>query len=84
MAPESGKYLLTATVVTVQRGQKFMLAVNQPTSPIEIPVPYTTGKWEATAPVEVSLVKGSNVIYLALQDGSRGVSIKQFNLTPVK
>jgi hypothetical protein len=84
MAPKAGKYLLTATVVTVQRGQKFMLAVNQPTSPIEIPVPYTIGKWDTTAPVEVSLVKGSNFIYFALQDGSRGVSIKQFNLTPVK
>jgi hypothetical protein len=84
MVPESGKYQLTATLVTVQQGQKLMVAANEPANPIEIPVPYTMGKWQATQPVEVNLVKGANLLYLALQEGSRGVSIRNFMLTPVR
>jgi hypothetical protein len=34
--------------------------------------------------VAVSLVTGKNVIRFALTDGSRGVTIKEFTLTPVK
>jgi hypothetical protein len=30
------------------------------------------------------LVKGANVLHFALQDGSRGVTLKDFTLTPVK
>lgn len=81
-APTAGKYALTALVVTAQEGQKFLLAANDPKAPIEIAVPYTIGKWEQTKPVEVTLVKGTNVLHLALQDGSRGVTIKQLTLKP--
>ena len=55
-----------------------------PKQPIEIAVPYTVGKWQQTKPVEVSLVKGKNVLRFARPDGSRGVTIKEFTLTPVK
>jgi hypothetical protein len=34
--------------------------------------------------VEISLVNGKNVLRFALTDGSRGVTIKEFTLTPVK
>ena len=83
-APGAGKYAFSALVVTAQQGQKFMLAVNEPTNPLGIAVPYTIGKWEPTTPVEVTLAKGRNTIYLALVDGSRGVSVRNFTLTPVK
>lgn len=83
-APRAGKYALSAQVVTVQQGHKLMLAVNEPTNPIEIKVPYTLGKWEPTTAVEVTLAKGRNTIHLALLDGSRGVSIRNLTLTPVK
>ena len=79
-APSAGKYALSALVVTAQEGQKFLVAPNDSKAPIEIAVPYTIGKWEQTKPVEVTLVKGTNVLHLALQDGSRGVSVKQFTL----
>jgi hypothetical protein len=82
--PESGAYAFAAQLATVQRGQKFMIAANEPTHPIEIEVPYTIGKWELTKPVEISLAKGRNVIFVALHDGSRGVTVKRFTLTPVK
>lgn len=82
--PRAGKYTLAAKVVTVQEGQKFLLAMNDGNSPIEIAVPYTIGKWQQTQPVEVSLVNGRNVIHFSLKEGSRGVSLKELTLTPAK
>jgi hypothetical protein len=83
-APRAGKYALTARVVTAQEGQKFRLAANDAKAPVEIAVPYTLGKWQQTQPIEISLVNGKNVLHFTLQDGSRGVTIKEFTLTPVK
>ena len=83
-APSAGKYALSVLLVTVQQGQKLVVAANDPKAPIEIAVPYTIGKWQQTKPVEVTLAKGGNVLHCALQAGSRGVTIKEFTLTPVK
>lgn len=83
-APSAGKYALSIRLVTVQQGQKFLVAANEPKSPVEIQVPYTVGKWQETEPVEVVLTKGANTLYLALQDGSRGVTVKEFILTPTR
>jgi hypothetical protein len=83
-APVAGKYALSARVVTVQEGHRAMAALNDPKSPLELAIPYTVGKWQPTRPVEVVLVKGTNVLYFALQEGSRGVTLKDFTLTPVK
>lgn len=83
-APAAGTYLLSARVVTVQVGHKAMLAVNDPKSPVELAIPYTLGKWQPTKPLEVTLNKGSNTLYFVLQDGSRGVTLKDFTLVPVK
>jgi hypothetical protein len=82
-APRAGKYALTARVVTVQEGQKFLLSANDAKAPVEIAVPYTIGLWQPTKPVQLSLANGKNVLHFALQDGSRGVTIKEFTLTPV-
>ena len=51
---------------------------------MEVAVPYTIGMWQQSNPVEVVLVKGRNVLQIALKEGSRGVAIKDFTLTPVK
>ena len=83
-APQSGRYALSAWVTTVQEGQIFSFAVNSNKSPLELPVPYTIGMWQQTKPVEVTLERGHNTLYVELKDGSRGVSIKEFTLTPVK
>lgn len=82
-APRAGKYALTARVATVHEGQKFLFAANDPKAPAEVAVPYTIGMWQQSPPVEVTLVKGQNVVHVALKDGSRGVAIKEFKLTPV-
>ena len=83
-APNAGKYMLTARVVTAQEGQKFQFAANDAKSPVEIAVPYTIGMWQQTQPVEIALVNGKNVLHFTLQDGNRGVTIKEFALTPMK
>jgi hypothetical protein len=82
--PRAGKYMLTARVATVQTGQKFLVTTAEAKAPVEIEVPYTLGKWQPTQRVEVSLASGKNVLHLALQDGSRGVTLKDLALTPVK
>lgn len=82
--PAPGMYLMTARVVTVQEGQKFQLKWNDAKTPIEIAVPYTLGKWQQTPPLEVSLAAGKNTLNFTLANGSRGVTIKEFVLTPVK
>ena len=84
-APQAGKYLLSARVATLQEGQKFRFAANGGVRPsAEVSVPYTIGMWQPTKPIEVSLVGGQNVLNFELKEGSRGVAIKQFTLTPVK
>jgi len=83
-APHAGKYALAARVVTAQEGQKFLVQANDAKEPVGIAVPYTCGQWQQTPPVELSLVSGRNVLHFALQDGSRGVTIKELTLTPVK
>ena len=83
-APQAGKYALTARVVTLQEGQKFLFAANDAKQPVEAAVPYTVGLWQQTKPVEVLLVRGKNVVSFAVKDGSRGVTVKDFTLTPVR
>lgn len=82
--PFSGKYLLTAKVATVQKGQYFLFGVNDSKQPIETAVPYTIGMWQQMEPIEVSLNKGRNTLHFELKEGSRGVTIKEFTLTEVK
>jgi len=83
-APQAGKYALAARVVTVQSDQKLMLAANDAKEPVEIAVPYTLGRWEHTKPVEIALVKGQNVLRFTRPAPSRGLTIKDFTLTPVR
>ena len=83
-APRAGNYALTARVVTVQEGQQFKVQANADKASAEIAVPYTCGAWQQTKPIVLALVSGKNVLHFSVQDGSRGVSIKDFTLTPVK
>jgi hypothetical protein len=83
-APQSGKYQLTAKVATVQDGQIFILSANNDKQTIESPAPYTLGMWQETQPVELTLERGKNTLHFELKTGSRGVTIKDFTLKPVK
>ncbi len=82
-APAAGKYSLTAKVATIQDKQIFVISANA-APPTESPVPYTLGAWQLTEPIELTLEKGKNILNFELKTGSRGVTIKDFTLTPVK
>jgi hypothetical protein len=83
-APAAGKYALTARVVTVSPDQHLLVAANDAKEPVDIAAPYTIGKWDKTPPVEVSLVKGRNVLKFSRTEPVKGLTIRDFTLTPVK
>ena len=82
--PDAGKYVLTARVVTVHENPKLLLSVNGAKEPVQIAVPYTIGKWEQTPPIQVTLAQGKNSLRFTRPTVSRGLTIKDFTLTPVK
>ncbi len=81
-APRAGTYRLTVRVATLQDGQKLLFTVNDARTPVEVAVPCTTGLWQPTPPIEISLAAGRNVLRFEIQPGSRGVTIKDFTLSP--
>ncbi len=83
-APAAGKYALSARVVTVSPDQHLLVAANDAPQPVGIAVPYTLGKWEQTQPVGISLAKGKNVLHFTRAEPAKGMTIKDFTLTPVK
>lgn len=82
-APMSGNYLLTAKVATAQTGQQFQFSVNDGQT-LEKEVPYTIGLWQVTEGIPVTLKSGTNTLHAEITAGSRGVTIKEFILTPTK
>ena len=85
-APKAGTYELTARVVTPSWQQHLQVTANDAQQPVEIDLPNTVGMWDTTAPVKVELVKGRNVLRFAHRASGyeKGVTIRDFTLTPVK
>ena len=83
-APAAGKYALTARVVTPSWKQRLLVAANDAKEPTDIALPYTVGMWDKTPPAEVTLVKGRNVLRFSRNEPVKGLTIKDFTLTPVK
>ena len=50
----------------------------------EIPLPFTVGMWETTDPIEVQLRAGTNRLRFTREGEVKGVTIKEFVLTPVR
>ncbi len=82
-APAAGKYALTARVVVTSDKQTLSVSANG-ADKTEIAIPFTVGMWDTTAPVEVALVAGKNVLSFSRGDKVKGLTIKDFTLTPVK
>lgn len=80
-ARRSGDYILTAKVATSQTGQKFLFTVND-AQPVEQAAPYTIGLWKTTEAIPVTLKSGGNTLQFHIAEGGRGVTIKDFTLTP--
>lgn len=83
-APTAGRYALTARVVTPSWKQSLLLAVNDAKQPVEIALPFTVGMWDTTEPVEIELAKGTNVLRFTREGEVKGVTIKDFTLTPMR
>lgn len=83
-APVSGKYALSARVVTPSWNQQLQVAVNGSEDPINIELPFTVGMWGKTESVQVTLKKGANVIiFSGGHEALKGLTIKDFTLTPL-
>lgn len=84
-APKAGKYALTARVVTPSWKQRLTLKANS-AKPVDIELPFTVGKWDKTKPVEITLAKGKNVLTFSRvnEEILKGITIKDFTLSPVK
>ena len=84
-APKAGTYKLSARLVTPAPKQHLYLKANNAKERIDIALPYTVGMWEELKPVEIELKKGKNVLtFYRGHYFMRGVTIRDFKLTPVK
>jgi hypothetical protein len=83
-APTAGQYALAARVVTVSPNQNVAVTVNDAKEPVALNLPYTIGKWQATEPVAITLAKGTNILKFDRPADRRGVTVKDFTLTPVR
>jgi hypothetical protein len=84
-APAAGKYVLTARVVTPSWKQNLLITANGANEPAKLELPFTVGMWDTTAPVQVELKKGKNVLSFShmTEVNAKGFSIREFKLTPV-
>ena len=80
---KAGKYEFTAHVCTVTVDRQALLRVNRRML-LNVDIPYTKADWIDTAPVELDLKEGRNRIGYTHYTPNTGVSIKHFNLKPVK
>jgi hypothetical protein len=81
--PAAGDYELSAQVATVSNKQEILVRINRD-DPAPFGLPYTKGMWQETAPLKVSLSEGRNMISITARAPNRGLSIKQFQLKPLK
>ena len=78
-APAAGKYALTARVVTTSADQHLQVAANDAKEPPDIAMPFTVGMWDKTQPVEISLVKGRNVLHFSRSGAGQGLDHQGFH-----
>lgn len=81
--PADGEYELTALAATVSKNFDILVRVNRD-EPVPFTMPYTKGFWASSDPVKVKLTEGSNIISISARTPNRGVSIKNWQLKPVK
>ena len=78
-ALKGGKYQLVASVVTPMPNQNLFATANGGAA-VEMALPYTIGMWDKTAPVEIELKAGKNILQF---HGPARVTLGQLTLTPM-
>jgi hypothetical protein len=81
--PAAGEYELTAQAATVSPNLEVLVRINRD-EPVPFAMPYTKGFWETSKPVKVKLSEGRNIISVTARAPNRGVSIKNWQIKPVK
>jgi len=82
-APRSGKYSLTAQVVTANYNQRLNVSANDAESGIAIEMPFTVGKWQDCEPITLTLKEGENTLrFSRCKPPQYGLAIKSFALKP--
>ena len=81
--PAAGEYELTAVAATVSPNLEVLVRINRD-EPASFPMPFTKGFWETSKPMRVKLSAGRNMISVTARTPNRGVSIKNWQLKPVK
>ncbi len=81
--PTDGEYELTSMAATVSPNIEVLVRVNRD-EPVSFAMPYTHGLWDTSKPLKMKLTQGRNVISVTARTPNRGVSIKNWQLKPVK
>jgi hypothetical protein len=81
-APAAGIYRMSARVATVQNGHFLFVQANGSVPALAIPVINSMGDWVETEAVEVELREGINSLRMALREGSRGLTVREYVLRP--
>lgn len=81
--PADGEYELTALAATVSPDLEVLVRINRD-EPAPFAMPYTKGMWDKSEPIKVKLSEGRNTISITARTPNRGVSIKNWQLKPVK
>ena len=87
-APAAGKYELTATVASSSWKQHVLVIPNGGKA-IDWVMPHTVGLFDTTQPITVQLNKGKNTLTFTREGAPaevqmKGITFKEFTLTPVK
>lgn len=82
-APAAGDCELTSQVATVSNKQEMVVRMNRE-EPVSHSLPYTKGAWMEMPPLKVKIEEGRNMISITARAPNRGISIKSFQLKPVK
>ena len=82
-APKAGKYEVSTLVTTVSTGMNAIFRINR-RELVDVKLPYSKGMWTQSEPQVINLREGRNSIMVTFRAPNRGVSIKQFELKPVK
>jgi hypothetical protein len=81
--PAEGEYELTCQAATVSPNVEVLVRVNRD-EPLPFAMPYTKGLWETSKPVRLKLAEGRNMVSVTARSPNRGVSIRHWQLKPVK
>jgi hypothetical protein len=81
--PADGEYELTSMAATVSPNIEVLVRVNRD-EPVPFGMPFTRGFWETSKPLKLKLTQGRNIISVTARTPNRGVSIKNWQLKPVK